>query len=314
MKKWPTITGGIAVAFASVLWGFDGIVLTPALYNLNVLFVVFILHLIPFLIMNVVFFREYKQLRLFSREDFFTFLLIAMFGGFLGTASIVKALFLVNFEDLSVVVLLQKLQPVFSIALAAIILKEELRKRFILWGSLALAASYFLVFGFHLPNINADRNIIYAAMYALLAAFSFGSSTVFSKKILNKYSFKTGTFYRYGFTTLLLLVVVLISGQHAEISKVTSTNLVYFLIIALTTGSGAIFLYYYGLIKITAMLATMCELFFPISAIFFDYIFNGKLLSPVQWAAAGIMIFAIIKLNQPQKRSENNLFQKKELV
>lgn len=53
-----------------------------------------------------------------------------------------------------------------------------------------------------------------------------------------------------------------------------------FIIIALTTGSGAIMLYYIGLRYITAKVSTMCELVFPISSVVFDYIFNGHLLSP----------------------------------
>jgi drug/metabolite transporter (DMT)-like permease len=43
-------------------------------------------------------------------------------------------------------------------------------------------------------------------------------------------------------------------------------------------------------------MATIAELFFPVSAIFFDYFINGRMLSVVQWIAALIMIFAIIKL------------------
>jgi len=75
---------------------------------------------------------------------------------------------------------------VFSIALAAIILREQLHKRFALWAVIAIVASYFLVFGFHAPVISREHNTVEAAMFALLAAFAFGSSTVFSKKILNK--------------------------------------------------------------------------------------------------------------------------------
>lgn len=301
-KKQFKVIGAIAVSFASILWGFDGIVLTPRLFNLDVIFVVFILHLIPFLIMNVFLKNEYRHLRNFSRQDYLLFLLIALFGGFIGTASIVRALFLVNFQDLSVVVLLQKLQPVFSIILAALILKERIRKRFALWAGIAILASYFLVFGISLPDLATNRTSIYAALFALLASFSFGSSTVLSKKILEKYSFKTGTFFRYGFTVGILLLVVVLTGRMGQFALVTPSNWFYFMLIGFTTGSGAIFLYYFGLIRINALLATMCELFFPISAIFFDYIFNGKLLSFVQWIAAAIMIFAIIKLNQPEKK------------
>jgi drug/metabolite transporter (DMT)-like permease len=213
--------------------------------------------------------------------------------------SIVKALFLVNFEQLTIIVLLQKLQPVFAISLAAILLKEKLHKRFLIWASMAIIASYFLVFGFALPDFDAGENTIYAVLYALLAAAAFGSSTVLSKKVLNKFSFRTGTFFRYGFTTLIMLIIVLLAGTFNQFNTTTNENWLFFFIIAFTTGSGAIFLYYFGLVRIRAIIATICELFFPVSAIIFDYIFNHKVLDPVQWFAAAVMIFAIIKLNQP---------------
>ena len=299
MDRKKTIIGAIAVSIASMMWGFDGVVLTPRLSNLNVVYVVFILHLIPFLIMNIFLHKEYKYLKSFDSQDYLMFFLLALFGGAIGTLAIVKALFLVNFKHLTVVVLLQKLQPVFAIALATTLLKEKLRSRFLLWAAIAITASYFLVFGFNLPNLNTDSNTIYAALFALLAAFAFGSSTVFSKKVLIKYSFQTGTFFRYGFTTLIMLAIILVAGKLDQFRLTTTENWVFFLIIAFTTCSGAIFLYYFGLKRIRAIIATICELFFPISAIFFDYIFNGKILSAIQWIAAGVLIFAIIKLNQP---------------
>ncbi|MCD4790324.1 MAG: DMT family transporter, partial [Bacteroidales bacterium] len=286
MKSKKTIIGAIAVSLASIMWGFDGVVLTPRLYNLNVVYVVFVLHLIPFLIMNIFLHKEYRHLKSFTSQDYLTFFLVALLGGAIGTLAIVKALFLIDFRHLTVVVLLQKLQPVFAIALAVFLLKERLKNKFILWASVAVVASYFLVFGFNLPDFNTGANTIYAALYSLLAAFSFGCSTVFSKKILLKYSFYTSTFYRYGFTLLIMLIFVSVAGKFNQFSVTTNENWMFFLIIAFTTGSGAIFLFYYGLVRIRAIIATICELFFPISAIFFDYIVNGKILSPVQWVAA----------------------------
>ena len=290
------ITGVVAVSIAAAMWGLDGVVLTPRLYNLDVRFVVFILHLIPFILMNIIFFKEYKWIPKLTSSDWLTIFLISLFGGAIGTIAIVKALFLVNFHNLSVIVLLQKLQPVFAISLASILLKEKLHKYFILWASLAIVASYFLTFGLSLPDFNQDKNTIYAVLLSLLAAFSFGSSTVFSKKILTKYTFRTATFYRYGITTLIMFVIVLASGVLYQFKITTPENRLFFLIISFTTGSGAIYLYYYGLVRIRAIIATIAELFFPVSAIFFDYFINGKTLSAVQWIAALIMIFAVIKL------------------
>jgi len=68
-------------------------------------------------------------------------------------------------------------------------------------------------------------------------------------------------------------------------------------IISLTSGSVAIFIYYYGLKKISAMMATIMELLFPITAILLDYFVNHHSLSFAQWISAVVMIYAIIKLN-----------------
>lgn len=306
MNKKQSITGGIAISAAAILWGLDGVVLTPRLYHLPIDYVVFVFHMLPFLLMAVIFRNQFRYLRQFDASDYFFISLVALFGGALGTLSIVKALFLVEFQKLSVVVLLQKLQPVFGIALATIILKEKMAKRYLLWASLAIAGGYFLAFGFKAPQIGAGSQPVLAAGFALLAAFSFGSSTVFSKKILNKYNFYTATFYRYGFTALFMLIYVLANGTITTITETTQTQWLFFLIIAFTTGSGAIYLYYFGLRRVKAMVATICELFFPLSAVLFDYIFNDYQLSTVQWVSAAVMIFSIIQLNR-----ENNTVKKK---
>ena len=137
-NKKQSIIGAVAVSVSAILWGLDGVVLTPRLYNLDVSYVVFILHLIPFILMNVFLFKEYRHLKTFSSSDIFILLLIALLGGAVGTLAIVKAIFLVNFKHLTIIVLLQKLQPVFAIALAAIILKEKLRKNYLLWAAIAI--------------------------------------------------------------------------------------------------------------------------------------------------------------------------------
>jgi drug/metabolite transporter (DMT)-like permease len=286
----------MAICVAATLWGLDGVVLTPRLYSLDIGMVVFIFHALPFLLMNIFMYREYKHLKRFTSGDVLMFFLLSFFGGAIGTLAIVKALFLVNFKALTVVVLLQKLQPVFAITLAALLLGEKLKRNFLGWSALAITAGYFLTFGFRLPDMHTGGQTALAAGYSLLAAFAFGSSTVFSKKVLRKFSFFTATFYRYAFTSILMLLYVLSTGMLKGIPDINSTQWVIFAIIGITTGSGAIFLYYFGLTRIRAMLATICELCFPVSAIIFDYFINDKILTPVQWISAAVLVFAILKL------------------
>lgn len=294
--------GATAIILAATMWGFDGVVLTPRLYNLDVGFVVFMLHFVPFIIMNIFLFKEYRMLKKFTKADFLLLSGIAFFGGALGTLAIVKALFLVHFDHLSIIVLLQKLQPIFAIILAAIFLKEKIKKRFVLWAIIAIIASYFLTFGLHKPNMAEDAPLIRAALWALVAAFSFGSATVLGKKALTKFPFYTTNFFRFGFTTIFMLIYILIIGKVGEFQNITPTNWMYFVIIAVTTGSGAIFLFYYGLNKVTAMVSTICELFFPISAILFDYLINDHLLSPIQWISSAIMILAIVEISYKRRK------------
>lgn len=297
MKK--ELKGALLVCLAATMWGFDGIVLTPRLFHLNVPFVVFILHFLPFVGMSILFGKEEIQnLKNISKSDLFFFFCIALFGGSLGTISIVKALFLVNFKHLTVVTLLQKLQPIFAIILARIILGEKLKKDYLLWGAIALIGGYFLTFEFNIPEFSVGNNLPIAAFYSLLAAFSFGSATVFGKKILKNSSFKTAIYLRYSMTSIIMFFIAFFSGSFSSFKTVTPNEWLIFFIIAATTGSGAIMLYYLGLRHITAKVSTMCELSFPLSSVIFDFIFNGHLLSPIQILSAILMIVSIIKITK----------------
>lgn len=250
---------------------------------------------LSFLVMNTFLFSKYKKLILLDKKDVISLFLVSIFGGAIGTIAIVYALFIVNFQELSVVVLLQKFQPVFAIIMAAMVLNEKISGRFLLWSAVAILGGYFLTFGGFKPDFTHDMVSLKAALLSLLASFSFGSSTVFSKRLLEKVDFVSATFYRYGLTTLLMLPVVILTGKWIEFQHITVVNWWIFIIIALTSGSVAILLYYYGLKKVKASQATLLELFFPISAVLMDYYINGARLSWIQWLSAAVMIFAIIQ-------------------
>ena len=294
MKR--SLRGALAICIAASLWGLDGVVLTPRLHNLDVLFVVFLLHLVPFVILQPFFFSSYKTLRTLSPSEWFTLALVALCGGIVGTYSIVKALFLVNFNQLSVVVLLQKLQPVFAILLAAILLNERVSKRFLAWACLAIAGAYLLTFGLTIPQTESGSSSTRAALWASLAAAAFGCSTVLGKKLLNSLDYRQATFARYGATTVFGLIALIASGLGLPIVEVTRTDWILIVAIGLTTGSGALFLYYWGLSWVPARVAAICELCLPLSAVGLDYAINGSVLGAWQWVGAAALILAILKV------------------
>lgn len=292
-----TLAGALSICLAAALWGLDGVVLTPRLANLSVPLVVFLLHLVPFLLMQPWLYNSYGALRRLPADGWIALALVSSFGGILGTFAIVKALFLVNFNQLSVVVLLQKLQPLFAISLAAVLLKERVTSRFVVWATLALFGAYLLTFGLQSPDIDSSPETAIAAALAAVAAGAFGSSTVFGKRLLGSLDFRQATFGRYGLSTLFALMVLLISGIGLPLGEVTPTDWLLILMIGLTTGSGAIFLYYFGLSRVRAIVSAICELTLPLTAIVLDYLVNGSVLSRWQWAGAALLLLAIFKVS-----------------
>jgi drug/metabolite transporter (DMT)-like permease len=297
MKVRPAVLGALLICVSAALWGLDGVVLTPRLANLPVPFVVFLLHAVPFLLMQPVLHGGYRRLRRMGKRGWSALVLVSFTGGLLGTLAIVKALFLVNFNQLSVVVVLQKLQPIFALALAAVLLKERVSWRFLVLTAVALCGAYLLTFGLSAPHAARNAITLRAALWAVVAAAAFGSATVLGKLLLGSLDFKDATFARYGLTSVMAFLYLLVAGIGLPFASVTPSNWIFVVIISLTTGSGAIFLYYYGLTRVSASVATICELCLPLSAVLLDYLVNGSLLGPAQWLGALLLIGAILRIS-----------------
>ena len=122
--------GWFLITLGAAMWGIDGVLLTPRYFQYgfyDVKFIVFVSHLFPTIILSILFFNKYKLLKKFKKHDFIFYGLISLFGGCIGTLSIVKALQLSNYS-LSMVTLIQKAQPIFAVILAYIILGERPKK------------------------------------------------------------------------------------------------------------------------------------------------------------------------------------------
>ena len=124
--------------------------------------------------------------------------------------------------------------------------------------------------------------------------------------LLSSLDFKDATFARYGMTSAMTLLYLGIRGIGLPFTTVTEANWVMILIISLTTGSGAIFLYYYGLTRVRASVATICELCLPLSAVLFDYLVNDSVLGPWQWFGGALLVGAILRISiTPDSETSN---------
>ncbi len=286
------------VILAASLWGVDGIVLRPSLSNLPVVLVVFIESSVVAVILTPFFIKRAGFLRKLKAKDWLAFVGVALFGGAIGTMAITKALFFVNFVNLSIVIFIQKLQPVFALLLAWLLLKEKLPRAFFFWAATAIAGAYLMTFGFTLPDFQTDKKVILAAGYSLIAAFSFGSSTVLSKRALKNVSFEVGTYLRFLITAVLMLLLAVFTKDISAITKVSHLQALVFLLIAFSTGGPAIFLYYYGLKKISASSSTIFELAFPLTAVLLEYFIHNNILNVVQWFGVAILMISMFMITR----------------
>ncbi len=291
------------VVIAATLWAVDGIVLRPALFALPVALVVLVESTIVALLLTPFFVRRLFTLKNLRAADWLAFIGVAILGGAVGTMAITKALFFVNYVNLSIVILIQKLQPAFALLLAAVLLKERLSWTFFFWATLAVIGAYLATFGLNLPNFTTGDKTEAAAFFALVAAIAFASSTVLSKRALENVGFQMGTYLRFVMAALFMVVVALASGATSQVDRITQKQLLLFLLIAVTTGGPGVFIYYYGLKRIKASVAAICELAFPLSAVLLEYFIRGNMLSLMQWAGVLALFMGIFQVTRVQAGS-----------
>ena len=247
--------------------------------------------------------KYFQDIRNLKKSDWIAICWICFLGGFSGTLFITKAFFAAVHGEVSfaTVVVLQKLQPIFAILIARLLLKEKMQKSFYLWAIVAIFATYLIAFGKHglnWENIDFTHN---AAFFALIAAFSFGSSTVFGKRLISDLDFRAATSLRFTITSLIALIYIVITGQLTNTADFSLSNWLSFGLIVCTSGAGAIFIYYFGLKRVPASIATLFELFWPLTAISLDYIFNGNTLSAKQLLGCVILLLSLFFIVKNRK-------------
>lgn len=295
-------TGPLLIITAALLWALDGVI-RRHLYTLPPITIIFIEHLIGLIILLPFVWKHVFKAR-FTKREFWLLVLISLLSGLLGTLWFTTALLKVHFISFSVVFLLQKLQPIFAITTASIFLKEKFEKGYITWALLAIVSAYFVTFKNGVVNLETGEGTVIAALYALGAAAAWGSSTTFSKMLLGKVEAKVSTFYRFLFTIIIALPVLLLFGHGSSLGAVTGPQLAYLTLIAVSTGMVALLIYYKGLEKTPVHISTILELTFPFIAILIDMKLYGTVLAPLQWAAALVLVFSIYQIARLRQNAD----------
>ena len=294
--------GVIFVILAGILWALDTLIRYPLLYSgVSAEIIVFTEHLIlsivfiPLLLKNH--FKDFKNIGQINLSTFFYFFVIGFCGSAIGTLTFTKAFMLIN---PSLVILLQKLQPIVAISLASLVLGEKIKSNFILWAILALFGGFLISSPDIFPGLEKldfsfallSERALYGYFLTLIAVVSWGASTVFGKK-LSGAGFSVvqimGGRFIFGFVFMSLYLF----SQYHAISLSMGANLYgKIILMVLISGLLGMYFYYKGLKLISARACALAEMFFPFSAVVINWIFLGAKLSMVQIVGAIILLIS----------------------
>lgn len=280
--------GSAAVVVAALLWSLDAL-LRIKLYSLPAPVIVFWEHIFGFILLLPIVLSSLKAFKKLTRRQWQAIIGVSFLSGAAGTIMYTAALGRVQFAPFSVVILLQQLNLVFAIGAAALLLKEPITKRFIGLAAVAFAAAYFISFPDLRVNFSTGDGTLMAALLAIGAAASWGTSTAFSKYALKGTSSLHITAARFGLTPIFALLFVLISGSTASLGAMTLSQFKFIVAITFSTGLVALAIYYFGLKRIPASRSAVLELTWPLSAIAVDYLFRHKVLTVTQIIGAIIL-------------------------
>ncbi len=286
------VPGIVLISIAATLWGLDGLIRKPLSHTTTAGTIVFGEHVVlvactlPLLVPALV------ALWRAGTRYVLAGVLVGAGASAIATILFTQALF---HGDFITVIVLQKSQPLIAVAGAWLVLGEQPRRGFA-WFLLPALAGIWLI---ALPHPLAPHaSGLTPIAETLGAAALWGLGTVFGRYLGRKLDFEHVATVRFAFGLVASACALPILGAAAWSSVHDSF---YIAILALVTGVAALGLYYYGLQRTPALLASLGELAFPVTASLVGiYVFNSS-LRWTQWLGVAVTV-AVVSLLPARRR------------
>src|ERR1035437_4626671 len=287
------LTGVALVAAGAAMWGSDGALRAPLVSHWSPWTIVLYEHIILTVLVAPRLVRGAAAIARIPRRGWLAVLGVAWGGSALATLAFTFAF---QYGNPDVVILLQKTQPLWALAAAALALGERPRAWLVPVAAAALAGTYLLSFA------GAQGR---AALLALVAAALWGSATVLGRSALTHMEPDVLTGLRFACALPLLAVIAATQGALVP-SAVTAADWVRLVLLAVISGLVGMMLYYRGLRRTPASIATFAELAFPASALVINYLELGATIDAVQligffvlWGTIALLHWVPVRVSAP---------------
>lgn len=278
--------GIFLVILACFLWATDALIRYPLLSSISPLQLVFYEHSVLFVVFLPYLIKMRERFYKTTISEIFYFFIIGGIGSAGATIAFSKAFTLMN---PSLVILLQKFQPLVAILLARLVLGESISNKFLVWASICLIGAVLISYD-DLKQVifgNDIQQSLEGYFYVALSVIGWGATTVFGKKLSENYTHVEVMCGRFimAFCVLVPLVFqqqITLSLEFASAYKI--------LIMVFLSGLMAMFFYYKGLKKISAKTAALTELFFPFCAVIINWMILNKSLTELQLVGGALLL------------------------
>lgn len=283
------------VAIAASLWGISSLWRGPLAREYPSLTIVFWEHLVLTLLTLWWLVPAIRRLAVASTRTKVSVLIIGA-----GSSALATVMFTAAFSlgDPVTPQVLQKLQPLIAIALAALLLGERLRRSYLWFAVPALVGAWILAFP---EPLSVTVSSAHAALLAIGAAALWAAGTVLGRAASAELRFSDLTALRFTLGFLALSVTAMITGTPLAVRSDAAVDIA---LLALFPGLLALALYYRALGHTPASRATLAELAFPLSAVVVGVAALGARPTASQWAGFVVVLASVVGLALHEQRSE----------
>jgi drug/metabolite transporter, DME family len=292
-RRLAAVPGVVLIAAAAAMWGTDALFRKPLAESTSAGTIVFGEHVILVLLTLPLIVPAMRAL--FAAGTRYVLAGIAIGAGASAVATILFTQAFVRGDPITPVVL-QKVQPLIVIAAARVMLGEQPRRGFVWFVIPALLGVWLIAFP---QPFDVHASGLEPIALALGAAVLWGLGTVFGRYLSRRLPFEHVVTVRFSFGLVASAIMLPILDAPAFASAHDTLWIAY---LALVTGAAALSLYYIGLQRTPAMLASIAELAYPVTAVIVGYVAFDATLRWTQWLGVIVTVGVVSLLPAPRRK------------
>lgn len=294
--RW-TVAGGRdrtwLVALAASLWGTDTLLRSRLVQTVPAPTLVLWEHLLALLALSPFLPGALRAARRLSGRQLAALLVIGA-----GSSAIATILFsrAFAFGDPVTPTVLQQLQPVFAIALAALLLRERPRPRLALFAVPALVGAWLVAFA---APLHVGVRDVTPALLAVGAAVLWAAGTVLGRGLTGALTPRELVTLRFAIGLVAAFLVTVSTHRSLTVPPAALPSIVG---LAWVPGLLALWLYYTGLRSTPATRATLAELSYPVVGAVLGVLVLHTVVDASQWTGIAVVVAAVTGLSLWERR------------